>query len=379
MSNWAKKFGLGKGKGPLIRPPADPVEETTAEREGRTHNRNVTSSKRRGERTGAFVPPRTMIEEETETEAEQEMDAPMDAYMHPQEYEYDPQLRFQQKYQFSVPDFPSDDDYEDVPTPTPPPVPMGGTFGGSNPVSRSRTAPRKKLPSRPWMLTGETPGGPKYAHLIPSFGGRHMVKLRSHAKCTWPGPDDDDFVSLLESTDLYHLRDCSLPQHNNPLIEAFIERWQPDTNSFHMPFGEMTITLHDVHFIMGFRVSGIRPNVWMDKADAIQLGARAFGVDPALMEQWWYGGGPRLDDLEVKYADNSTFPSAYRVRAYIAYLLGKLLFVDKSGSKVRADFFPLLEEINLIREYSWGSATLAYLYRQLGMTTQAEAAQIAGY
>ncbi|XP_012850825.1 PREDICTED: B3 domain-containing protein Os01g0234100-like [Erythranthe guttata] len=83
MSNWMKKLGMRKGKGPLIRPPADPVEETTAEREGRTHNRNATSSKRRGrgERTGAFIQPRMTIEEEeeeTEAEPEQEMDAYMD-------------------------------------------------------------------------------------------------------------------------------------------------------------------------------------------------------------------------------------------------------------------------------------------------------------
>ncbi|XP_012854148.1 PREDICTED: serine/threonine-protein phosphatase 7 long form homolog [Erythranthe guttata] len=376
---------MGKGKGPLIRPPANPVEESTAEREGRTHNRNVTSSKRREERTGAFVQPRMTIKEEEETEAEPEQE--MDTYMDPHEDEYNPGLRFQQKYQFPVPDLPSDDDDEDGLTPA---YTMAGTSGGSTPAPnpRSRPGPKKTLHIRPWKLIGETPGGPKYPHLIPSFGahvaydiwegkGRHMLKLRSHAKSTWPGPNDYYSVSLLESTGLYHLRYCSLPHHNNPLIEAFIERWQPDTNSFHMPFGEMTITLHDVHYIMHLRVSGKRPNVWIDKADAIYAGARAFGVEPRDMEKW-YGGGSRLDDLDRMYGDDSSFASEFQVRAYIAYLLGKLLFVDKSESKVKADFFPLLEQIDMISDYSWGSATLAYLYRQLGMATRAEAAQMGG-
>ena len=36
-------------------------------------------------------------------------------------------------------------------------------------------------------------------------------------------------------------------QHiDNALILAFVERWQPDTNTFHMPRGEMVIMLHDV-------------------------------------------------------------------------------------------------------------------------------------
>ena len=41
-----------------------------------------------------------------------------------------------------------------------------------------------------------------------------------------------------------------------PLIYAFVERWQPDTNSFHLPFGEITIMLHDVQLILGIPVDG---------------------------------------------------------------------------------------------------------------------------
>lgn len=41
---------------------------------------------------------------------------------------------------------------------------------------------------------------------------------------------------------------------HNELIEAFVERWQPETNSFHMPWGEMSITLHNVFLILGIRI-----------------------------------------------------------------------------------------------------------------------------
>ena len=40
-----------------------------------------------------------------------------------------------------------------------------------------------------------------------------------------------------------------------PLISAFVERWQPDTNTFHIPFGEMTIMLHDVQLILGIQLT----------------------------------------------------------------------------------------------------------------------------
>ncbi|CAI0398726.1 unnamed protein product [Linum tenue] len=40
------------------------------------------------------------------------------------------------------------------------------------------------------------------------------------------------------------------------LLSAFVERWQPDTNTFHMPFGEISILLHDVHHILRIPVDG---------------------------------------------------------------------------------------------------------------------------
>ncbi|CAI0551846.1 unnamed protein product [Linum tenue] len=40
------------------------------------------------------------------------------------------------------------------------------------------------------------------------------------------------------------------------LILAFVERWQPDTNTFHLSFGEMTILLHDVQYLLQIPVEG---------------------------------------------------------------------------------------------------------------------------
>lgn len=43
---------------------------------------------------------------------------------------------------------------------------------------------------------------------------------------------------------------------NHELLSAFVERWHPETSSFHLPFGEMTITLDDVSSLLHLPVYG---------------------------------------------------------------------------------------------------------------------------
>ena len=44
---------------------------------------------------------------------------------------------------------------------------------------------------------------------------------------------------------------------DHALITALVERWRPETHSFHLPHDEMTITLQDMEVIMGVPVDDL--------------------------------------------------------------------------------------------------------------------------
>ncbi|RYR22900.1 hypothetical protein Ahy_B03g068188 [Arachis hypogaea] len=57
-------------------------------------------------------------------------------------------------------------------------------------------------------------------------------------------------------------------------------------------------------------------------------------------------------------------------RGYIMQLIGGILFPDASDSQVHIRWLPLLEDLDACGRLSWGSAVLAWLYRQMCWATE---------
>ena len=56
------------------------------------------------------------------------------------------------------------------------------------------------------------------------------------------------------------------------LISALVERWRPETHTFHLPHGEMSITLQDVEVILGLLIDGevlVGPTSWGGELEPI--------------------------------------------------------------------------------------------------------------
>ncbi|RYQ90157.1 hypothetical protein Ahy_B09g096408 isoform B [Arachis hypogaea] len=138
------------------------------------------------------------------------------------------------------------------------------------------------------------------------------------------------------------------------LVSAFVERWCSETHTFHMPFGECTITLQNVAHQLGLPVDGRYVSGCLSEFQIyIQGGRPAWGAD---------------DETVRRYA-----------RAYIMMLLGTQLFADKSGNRIHIRWLTYVARLEEMGTYNWGSAVLAWLYRCMCRVANRHVVKWSGY
>ncbi|XP_021735168.1 protein MAINTENANCE OF MERISTEMS-like [Chenopodium quinoa] len=263
--------------------------------------------------------------------------------------------------------------------------------GSSQPTSSSAEA---------WLVQEPMSGGPEDGSVIPSFGGHvaryiWMEQMRSVLRClsrtklcsdlfTWRGRQSVEDLAAIDASWLSHLPCLMFKRLDWPLISAFVERWQPDTNTFHMPFGEITILLHNVYNILGLRVAGNmvtttpRTDVLRDACSVTMDMTPDDLSEVCGTKTIWQGSGVLTDKIfESTLAVDWDFSE--QLDAYLWLVLGGTLFVDKSGNRTHPFFLHELCHTDVpINEYAWGTAALAYLYRQLGTASRKGADSIVG-
>ncbi|KAL4330311.1 hypothetical protein AHAS_Ahas13G0387400 [Arachis hypogaea] len=62
---------------------------------------------------------------------------------------------------------------------------------------------------------------------------------------------------FVRATGFYHVFQVGVIQGQSSLITALVERWHPDTHTFHLPTGECTVTLEDMTLILGIFLAEI--------------------------------------------------------------------------------------------------------------------------
>jgi len=129
------------------------------------------------------------------------------------------------------------------------------------------------------------------------------------------------------------------------VISVFMERWQPEINTFHMSFNEMIITLDDVPALVGIPVMGCSVSRSWRFTDVKEMLVSLLGVSPrdALDELGLVREiSIRLECLRFKFSHITDTDSGRHIqcaaRTYLLYLVGYTLFSDKSGMRVSIEY-----------------------------------------
>ncbi|KAG8077845.1 hypothetical protein GUJ93_ZPchr0007g5763 [Zizania palustris] len=208
---------------------------------------------------------------------------------------------------------------------------------------------------------------PKINHRSDAIFGDQAVeqlKLRHHK----PLKFHERYRPYLRDAGLLGLSQIcqKMPQLDKALITALVERWRPETHSFHLASGEMAVTLQDVAMLLALPIDG-RPVCSTTDHDYGQMVIDCLGHDPrgpsmpgkSFLHYKW------LKKLFYELPEGADDQTVERhVRAYILSLLCGVLFPDGTG-RMSLIYLPLIADLSRVGTYSWGSAVLAFLYRSL--------------
>jgi len=126
--------------------------------------------------------------------------------------------------------------------------------------------------------------------------------------------------NALEAIGLSWLQDTSYSQIDHDLIFAFAKRWHEETSSFHLPFGEMTVTLDDVSCLLHLPIDGmLLPHEFISRDDAMDLMIRYLGSDP----------GDALEDVTNTRGAHARF--SYLTKIFKECLLRQLELFNEGG------------------------------------------------
>ena len=207
-------------------------------------------------------------------------------------------------------------------------------------------------------------------------------------------PYNDLYGPGLKKLGLYYVSRLGDIRIDKGLITALVERWRPETATFHLPVGEMTITLQDVGCLLGLPIEG-HPITGVCEKNWSSVIEEDLGR-PCTNEIWKMKSRRKDGIRVVKYSrfrlrlrwlkdEFSELPQNptqdqidQHTRAFALYLLRSVLFPDSTGDGVPAMYLQFLRDLHDPPKLNWGAAVLAVLYRSLSTTAQSKTICITG-
>ena len=137
------------------------------------------------------------------------------------------------------------------------------------------------------------------------------------------------------------------------LISALVDRWRSETHTFHLPHGEMSITLEDVEVIFGLLIDGevlvgltaVVDGNWRQLCEELLV----FGVpvnDNKILVKQRILNNRLVKCILEPLPHNATEIQIHQYPpCYILVLLGDKIFMDKSRDRVHLMFLEFLQNL----------------------------------
>ncbi|XP_047044170.1 protein MAIN-LIKE 1-like, partial [Lolium rigidum] len=198
----------------------------------------------------------------------------------------------------------------------------------------------------------------------------HPLKIRYHG--TVDMAYDERYTEFIQPTGL--LPFISLVSRgglnmNAAALTALVDRWRPKTHTFHLRAGEMTPTLQDVSMILGLPIQGdplcmnTASDGWRQQIENLIGMAPPPPEDPKERTP----AGASFSWIRTNFGECPEGANEDTIRTYTCvylwYMLSRTLFVDNGGKLAHWCWLKALTVLE--HRWSWGTATLAYLYRQV--------------
>ncbi|KAK2359516.1 protein MAIN-LIKE [Trifolium repens] len=203
-----------------------------------------------------------------------------------------------------------------------------------------------------------------------------------------PKPDRNVlwFWDRLEATGLEPLVHTSFGKLNHGLLTAFAERWHPKTSTFHLPVGEMAITLDDVQCLGMSRSEGadmVSNYLGVARDDIVSEFHHFKGlhIRYTYLQQIYVELKETCEKMESEEStDEEMLPyRERRVRAFLLFLVCCTIFSNKSNRYVDAIYLQYFQDLLTVREWNLGAAALAYMQQYMDDASEADTSNMAGY
>ncbi|XP_058771909.1 protein MAIN-LIKE 1-like [Vicia villosa] len=219
-------------------------------------------------------------------------------------------------------------------------------------------------------------------------GERAAIKSVNHARKIFDIeiPEAQWFSDVVVVSGLSGLYMIGYGSVSHRMLGAFFKRWHKETSSFPLPVRELTITFYDVAFLLHLPIRGrLLDHSHIQWIEAIEWMVDFLGMDPFMAErecQATSGELIRFSNLRELYEDHlvaaaeveeegDAFYVEYHrcitLRCWFMFLVGTMLFVDKSANYVDMTYLRYFIDLSRVQEWNWGGTILgwiiSYFYR----------------